>query len=279
MVRSEIANSLKEALQLLNQDEFKICAGGTDLLVQNRNHTSLPIAFKGNVIYVSGIEELNYIKTDSKNVYIGAVTSLEMIMKHKDTPKLLKETLLEMASPAIRNTATLAGNIGNASPAGDSLVTLYLLDAKLKIQSLKNEKIVKLQDFILGPRKIALEKNEMITEIIIPKVSFTKAYFKKVGTRLSDALSKLSFACAVRVKADIIEDIRITFGAVYMTVIRNQENEKQMIGKTVSEVKANLEEILGLYNPLIKPINDQRSNISYRKTVANNLLRDFIEQL
>ncbi len=279
MVKSEIAVTLKNALELLNKGEYKICAGGTDLLIQNRNHTSLPIKFKTNVLYISGIEELNYVKSDEKNVYIGAVTNLETILNHPLTPTILKETILEMASPGIRNTATLAGNIGNASPAGDSLVTLYLLETKLKIQSLRSQKIVMLKDFIQGPRKIALSKSEMITEIIIPKPNFTNAYFKKVGPRLSDAISKLSFAGAFRVDNGILEDIRIAFGAVYMTVVKSKDIERKLIGKKVEEVKENMQKYIKMYEPLIRPINDQRSNIKYRKTVAINLLRDFFEQL
>jgi xanthine dehydrogenase FAD-binding subunit len=279
MVKSEIASTLNEALKILDSGEYKICAGGTDLLVQNRNHTSLPIAFKGNVLYVSGIDELNYVKMENDEIKIGATTSLETILHHENTPQILKDTIIEMASPAIRNTGTLAGNIGNASPAGDSLVTLYLLGTKVKLESLGYERIVLLKDFILGPRKIDLHKSEMISEIIIPKPDFTKTYFKKVGPRLSDAISKLSFVGAVKTDGDKILDIRIAFGAVYMTVVRSLENEKQMIGKTKTQIKKDIDKYIALYEPLIKPINDQRSNIEYRKTVAKNLLRDFIETL
>lgn len=279
MVRSEIATTLHEALEFLSSDEFKILAGGTDLLVQNRNHASLPIAFKGNVLYVSLIEELKYVKETDTEIRIGALTTLEDILHHDKTPKILKETIIEMASPAIRNTATLAGNIGNASPAGDALVTLYALGTKLKIQSRTKQHEVLLQDFILGPRKIALAKDEMITEIIIPKPDFDLIYFKKVGTRVTDALSKLSFVGGFKLDGDFIKDIRIAFGAVYMTVVRSQENEKKIINKSTHAIKENIEEYIELYEPLIKPINDQRSNIEYRKTVAVNLLRDFFEKL
>ena len=80
MVRSEIPKTLNACLELLSKDSFKILAGGTDLLVQNRSHASLPIGFKQNILYVANIEELNYVKADEENVYIGAVTTLEQIL-------------------------------------------------------------------------------------------------------------------------------------------------------------------------------------------------------
>ncbi len=274
-----IPKSLAEALEYLDKKKYKILAGGTDLLIQNRNHTSLPIGFKEDVMYVAGIEELDYIKTDEANVYIGATMTLEKLLANELTPKLLRETILEMASPAIRNTGTLAGNIGNASPAGDSLVPMYLLDAKVKLQSKSCQRIILLKDFILGPRKIDLDEKEMITEIIIPQQKFSSAYFVKVGPRLSDAISKLSFAAAYTEENGVIKDIRMSFGAVYMTVVRSRELEEKLIGKTIKEIKNMEDEIVAMYLPLIKPINDQRSNIAYRKRVSENLIRDFIAKL
>ena len=198
MVKSFIPETLAECLKIINEHDCAIVAGGTDMLIQNRSHTGLTIGFKKPVVYVSSIEELKTIEADDENIIIGAVCSLEDIMENDDTPQLLKDTILEMASPAIRHTATLAGNIGNASPAGDSLVSLYLLDTKLEIVSVNGIRTVFLKDFITGVRRIALERNEMITKIIIPRLSFSHAYFRKVGPRLSDAISKLSFAGAYR---------------------------------------------------------------------------------
>jgi CO/xanthine dehydrogenase FAD-binding subunit len=184
-----------------------------------------------------------------------------------------------MASPAIRHTATLAGNIANASPAGDSLVSLYLLDAEVEMRSLTHTRRSLLKDFIYGVRKINLEKNEMITKIIIPKLTFSHAYFKKVGPRLSDAISKLSFAGAYLLDSGRIVDFRVAFGAVNIYVVRDSSLERKIIGKTTTEVKTMVKDVLKWYEPLIKPIDDQRSNKNYRKEVSLNLLREFIESL
>ena len=279
MVTSYIPLSLDDCLKILSNHQVRLVAGGTDMLIQNRSHTSMPIGFKSDVCYISNIEELKKIYEDETFVYIGSVCSLEAIMESELVPELLKDTILEMASPAIRHTATLAGNIGNASPAGDSLVPLYLLDALVELRSIKGVRKVALCDFITGVRKIDLEKDELITKVIIPKISYTKAYFKKVGPRLSDAISKLSFAGAYELENNVIKDIRIAFGSVNVTVVRRRELELRLIGKTVDEVKSIISEIVNWYDGFIKPIDDQRSNKEYRKNISLKLLMSFIENI
>jgi len=278
MVKSHIAKTIKDALEALQANAYVIVAGGTDMLIQNRSHTGMSIGFKKPVLYVNLIKEMDYIRSDESNIYIGANTRLETILKHQETPKVLKDIIGEMASPAIRHTATLAGNIANASPAGDSLVALYLLDAKVKIQRLGQSRLTKVSDVILGVRKVDLKIDEMITEIIIPKVSFDRIVFKKVAPRQSDAISKLSFVGAITVNHGVIEDIRFAFGAVYMTVVRNPSIEASYVGWTIEALKANIDQIINDYDPLIQPIDDQRSNRIYRKKVAINLIKDFINQ-
>ncbi|MCF7923966.1 MAG: FAD binding domain-containing protein [Candidatus Izimaplasma sp.] len=279
MVDGLIAKSLNEALEALDNKEYQIVAGGTDMLIQNRSHSGMNIDYKKDVLYINLIDELDFIKVDEKNLYIGANTRLETILESKLVPQILRDVVIEMASPGIRHTATLAGNIGNASPAGDSLVVLYLLDCELEIKSLTKTRKVLLKDFITGVRKIALNKNELITKLIIPKINLTDCYFHKVGPRLSDAISKLSFACGYSVENSIIKDLRVAFGAVYVTVVRSREVEGKFIGQSVNDLKANLDDIINAYEPLIKPIDDQRSNRVYRKNVAINLLREFIENI
>ena len=275
-MKTHIAKTLNNALEILNSGTYRIVAGGTDMLIQNRSHTGLPIAYKDDVIYINLIDELDYIKEDSKNIYIGATTRLETILRSEKAPNILKDIIHEMAGPGIRHTATLAGNIGNASPAGDSLVALYVLGASIKCQSIDNTRTVKIMDFIQGVRKIDLKSNEMITEIIIAKQDFTRVIFKKVAPRLSDAISKLSFVGAIKIIDNIVEDFRIALGAVSITVVRNEEIENKYRGMPLQEFKDNIDSVISDYEPIIKPIDDQRSNKEYRKHVALNLIKDFI---
>lgn len=279
MVTSVIPKSLEEALDLLSKESYRIVAGGTDMLIQYHNTSPLPIAFKDHIMYIASIPELLNIHEEEEYIHIGACVPLEAILEVDFVPELLKETILEMASPAIRHTGTLGGNIGNASPAGDSLVPLYLLSAVIEIKSSHNTRWLNISDFIQGVRKIDLRPDELITSIIINKMDFTKTYFKKVGPRLSDAISKLSFAAAYTLYEDQIVDLRFAFGAVNTTVVRRPEIECQYIGKTIQELQESIDEIVEQYSAFIKPIDDQRSNKEYRKNVSLNLLRGFIEAL
>lgn len=279
MVKQVIASSLQEALQFLDKEPYTIFAGGTDLMIQNRSVSETPVGFKQNVLFVGGLKECQYIRTQNNICYIGANTTLSSLLKSNETPKEIKDTIIEMASPAIRNMATLAGNIGNASPAGDTLVPLYLLNAIVKVESMHGSRLIPIQEFITGVRKTARLPHEMITEIQIPLIHFTKTEYVKVGGRKADAISKVSFLGACIIEEDIVKDFRIALGAIYMTVLRSPSIEQQLQGLSVCEIKSKKPEILTAYESLIQPITDQRSNKEYRKTVALNLISHFIDSL
>ncbi|OQX93349.1 MAG: hypothetical protein B6I17_03010 [Tenericutes bacterium 4572_104] len=279
MIKSCVPKTLSEALDLLNKENYLLVAGGTDLLVQHHNLKTLPIDFKKSVMYIGNIKELQGITEDENYIYIGSGEPLQRILDYPSIPTLLKDTIKEMASPAIRHTGTIGGNIANASPAGDTLVPLYLMNALLEIKSIDGTRKVDIKNFIKGVRKIDLKENELITKIILDKIDFTKAIFKKVGSRKSDTISKLSFAGAVTIKNNIVIDLRFAFGAVNVTVVRRPEIECQYINLKLKKVKANINKIVKQYEPFIKPIDDQRSSKEYRKEVSLNLLRDFIENI
>lgn len=279
MVEHIIPTSLEEALQYINTHSSILVSGGTDLMVQKRNWAELPPLFTDNVVYIFNLQELKYIQEDEIFIYMGATTPLEVLKKHPLTPHLLKQAIDIIASPALRNMATIAGNIGNASPAGDTLPILYAVNAKVKLQSLDQERIVPIEELILAPRKTSIGKNEMITEIQIPKTHFTKEVFRKVGGRQADAISKVSFTGAVTVVQDIVKDLRIVFGAVGPVMRRSKVIEEHYTNISVSELKDRLNDLKTAYTPLITPIDDQRSNKEYRLQVALNLLEQFINEI
>ncbi|MCK5761743.1 MAG: FAD binding domain-containing protein, partial [Candidatus Izimaplasma sp.] len=198
---------------------------------------------------------------------------------HELTPALLVEAIEIMASPAIRNMATIGGNIGNASPAGDSLPVFYVLNALVVLKSVESVREVPIEELITGPGRKAMQKNEMIVEIKVPINGFTATSFNKVGGRKADAISKISFAGVTKIKNNLVQDFRVAFGAVGPTVVRKTNLEANIIGLTVEDLKLNIQEILNEYSEYIRPIDDQRSNKEYRKTVAVNLLKSFILSL
>lgn len=279
MVEHRIPENLNEALKFLYRGDFKVIAGGTDLMVQHRTWAETPIAFPKNMLYCFNLPELKGIHREGNRIEIGSMTPLEEIRNHPDVPSLLRRAILEMASPAIRHVATLGGNIGNASPAGDSLPVLYLLDAWVELRNMAGMRMILLRDLITGPREIKIHSEEIITKIVIPESRFTAETFVKVGGRKADAISKISFAAAADIQDGIILDLRFAFGAVAPTVVREETIEGAWIGGTLAELKTGVWRLIDMFQPLIRPIDDQRSDKHYRKQIAINLLRDFVISL
>ncbi|MCF7932533.1 MAG: FAD binding domain-containing protein [Acholeplasmataceae bacterium] len=279
MVRHFIPETLGEALDILSDHACQIMAGGTDLMVQKRTTAGVAPAFANDVLYIQRIKALKEIVHTDEMVRIGSACPLEEILHDQEVPKLLRDAIMDVASPAIRHMATLGGNIGNASPAGDTLVPLYVLDARVVLSSKLNSREVLLADMITGVRKTVMREDEMITEVIIFKHKFQKSTWVKVGGRRANAISKVSFAGVADVNDGVITDIRMAFGAVSPTVVRSLPIEGMMIGKTKETIGDVIREVVLAYDLLIHPIDDQRSNQSYRKQVALNLMTDFIKTL
>ena len=278
MYKNFYPETLKEALEILDKNDCYILAGGTDLMVQKHRSRGLLPNFDRDVIYVSHLKELQFIKEENNELRIGAAVRYIELLNSDIVPQYLKDVIIEIASPQIRNMATLTGNIGNASPAGDSLPALYVNEARLVIQSAHGSRELPLKDFILSVRKTVHKKEELITEIIVPKNNLNY-YWKKVGSRNSESISKVSFFGGYKVEDGIIKDLRIAFGSVNVTVARSREVENKYIGKKISELEALLPQICEDYQKLIAPIDDQRSTKIYREKVAMNILKDFIRKI
>lgn len=275
-MKNLIPKTYLETLELLSSGDYRLLAGGTDLMIQRRSWSNMLPKFRKSTLLIFNLQEMKYMFEEDYFLHIGAGTSLEDIKDNDLTPELLVEAINIMASPAIRNMATLGGNIGNASPAGDSLPVLYVLNALIVLESIEAIREVPISDFIVGPGRKSIKLNEIIKEIRIPIKQFTQTKFEKVGGRKADAISKISFAGAVEINNNIIQDFRVSFGAVGPTVVRKKSLENEIIGQTLAEAKLDVENILKSYEPFITPINDQRSNKEYRKEVALNILESFI---
>ena len=269
--------SLSEALEILNKHDCYILSGGTDLMVQKHVSSGLAPAFDKSVLYALNIKELDYIKADeNKNIHVGAAVRYSELEKSPLIPEIYKEVIREIASPNIRNMATMTGNIGNSSPAGDSLVPLTLLDAEVVLSSVKGNRTMLVRDYIQGVRKTARNRNEMISEIIL-KPQELNYFWKKVGARKAESITKVSLLGAYKIEKGIIKDFRVAFGSVSIKVVRNIEIENKY--KNINVKDLDIEKVIKDYSPLVTPITDQRSNKEYRHKVAMNLLRKFLMEI
>lgn len=277
MVETYRGKDLAETLEIRKEHHAVPLAGGTDLMVRYRSLAGTLPTFPWPVVFVNHLEELKGISEEDDGLHIGACATLTDVEQEPKVPQVLRMAVSQMAAPALRNLGTLAGNICNASPAGDSICVLYALDAKVVLASTGGRRTLPIEQFITGPGRTLLADDELLVDIIIPRMSFSCFAYRKVGTRKANALSKMSFCALAKIKQGRIDDIRIAFGAVGPTIVRSVETEKLMKGMTKEDLAASAADMHADYDVLIQPIDDQRSTAVYRKQVSLNLLDQFLE--
>ena len=233
------AKDIQEALHILNDknDKTKIIAGGTDIITGFQQGFSR-FAKINKLLDIAQLNELKSISINEDSFEIGAGLTFSEIIANNNIATaypLLVKAASTIGSVQIRNRATIGGNIINNAPCADSLSPLLVYDACVRIRSNKGSREVLLKDFLLKAYQTQLKQNEIVTHIILPKIS--KEYigeFYKLGKRRGVAISRLSLAVLIRCKKQIIEDIRIAGGAVTPVAMRFSNIENIGIGKEVS---------------------------------------------
>jgi CO/xanthine dehydrogenase FAD-binding subunit len=270
---------LGEALQRLAHEpgEWKPFAGGTDLMVL-LEAGKLP---DRRFVSIWKLPELRGIEVTPSHVILGALTTYSQIRKPEVLARefpLLCRAASETGSIATQNRGTIGGNIANASPAADSPPTLLVYDAELELISASGTRWVRCRDFWKGYKKIDLRADELIRGIRLAREKRDWVqFYRKVGTRRAQAISKVSFAGAARLEAGRIVDVRIALGSVAPTVLRATETEKILRGEKVELATVRVaQETLARE---IAPIDDMRSTAKYRLRVAQNLLAEFCERV
>ena len=242
-------------------------SGGTDLSLKvTKERKDIQ-----NIINLKDIKELDFIKKNKKFIEVGAATPLikfeKFIKKHySDFNSVLKR----YGSIQIRNVGTIGGNIATASPIGDTLPVLLSLNAELVIETLKNRKILSINEFFISYRKTKLKKGEFIYSIRIPlyKNNIFKAY--KISKRFDDDISSLCASFNLEINNNKIKNVLIAFGGMAEIPKRAKICEKSLKNKHLS-----IDVFLKARNYLEKdfnPIDDMRASKDYRLEVAKNLL-------
>lgn len=256
---------------------WKPFAGGTDLMVLLEAGQLPP----GRYLSIWHLDELRGIEVSREQITLGALTTYTQVRRHPvlaaEFP-LLCSAASETGSIATQNRGTLGGNIGNASPAADSPPALLVYDAKLELVSCRRSRWIPYSEFHTGYKQSRLEPDELIARIQLPRSKGDwKQYYRKVGTRRAQAISKVCFAGAARVDRATIADVGIAFGSIAPTVLRATVTEQLLRGATLSPplVRAARETLACE----IAPIDDMRSTARYRRLVAQNLLAEFLDRL
>lgn len=270
-----VPQKLEELLPLIDNEKRRIAAGCTDIIVAVK-------AGKLNlmpIIDINNIEEINNIKVQDGVILIGGNVTLSNIIKNEIITRkvsILTKALKTIGSPQIRNRATLAGNICNASPSGDGILALTCLDAGLILRSESGQRMISIADFITGVGKKDLHNDEFIEYITIPdKYSEYESYYEKVGLRNSMVISICSMALMYKEQDEIVKDIRIAYGAVAPKTIRIIEAENYLKGKKINQ--ENIKEASRIIEKSVMPIGDVRASAEYRKKVSKNLIFRILE--
>lgn len=275
----EAPHDLQAALARLASEPgvWKVFAGGTDLMVL-LEAGKLP---HRRFLSVWHLPELRGIELTTTHTIVGALTTYTEIRRNETLARmcpLLARAAAETGSIATQNRGTLGGNIANASPAADSPPALLVYDAELELVSARGSRWVPYQGFWSGYKKIGLRDDELIARIRMPLFSAGwKHYYRKVGTRRAQAISKVCFAGAASMDSGRIREARIALGSVAPTVFRAVETERILQGESFSPalLRAAQETLAGE----IAPIDDIRSTARYRRTITGNLLAEFVEML
>ncbi|PPS22395.1 FAD binding domain-containing protein [Brachyspira murdochii] len=272
------AKNINEALELKAKYNPIIFAGGTDLMVEHLRGSNLIAKFDRPVLFINYLDELKGIKEDENNIIIGALTTFDEIIKSPLIPQVLKESASGIAGPPIRNIATIGGNICNASPSADSLPALYAMDSILRLKTKGSERDIKIKDFITGVGKTTIKDDEILTHIIIPKKDYKYSFYKKIGTRKANALSKLAI-CALALKENNKYRFKISFCTLGTTITRDEAIEEKFITSNTLEWQNSINLIQEAYSNIMKPRDSARSTALYRKKCALNLIKYFIEHI
>ena len=275
-VKCFMPQTLAEALEIGKEQHAVILAGGSDLMVSNSLGAGVTPKFDSPVMILTGVKELKGIRKNADgSVSVGALTTSAEISRSDVVHPLLKDAASRMGAIALRNSATIGGNIGNASPKGDMPQPLILLDAKVVLKSVSGERTMKVDEFILGSKKTALADDEIITEIILPPQDFTHIFYRKIGMRRANAISKLTLSSAATVKDGVVVDFRASSGAAGPKVARSRAAEELLIGKKLSELPAVKEAFLDAWNGVISP----HAMPEYRRNTTRRMLAYFIDAL
>lgn len=257
--------SLDDALAALAEDpEATLLAGGTDLMVSVNYHALRP----SSVIGIRRVPELQ--QWDGQ--FLGAGVTYSR-MERGPIPALA-QAARTVGSPQIRNAGTLGGNLGTASPAGDALPVLAALDAEIVLRSKAGERVVRWDEFIIGPKKNTRKPDEIIVGARLPQQIPQRQGFAKIGTRSAMVISVAS-CCVFR-----DEDGRtaIALGSVGPTPVRARRAEA-MISAELNPSEAALTELQRLVSEEVSPITDHRSTEEYRRHASGVIARRLVERI
>ncbi len=280
--RYEVPDSLSEVTQIVTEGSVTLFAGGTDVLPQTRAGAR---EFQPTLVNVNRLDELRGIAESDGKIRIGALTTITNILDSdllRESAGVVVQAADCFASGQVRNAATIGGNICNASPAGDMIVPLLILDAEVELASWRDGQVgsrkMPLCDFFVGPGKTRIEANEILTAVEFPVPRpHAVGRFCKFGTRPALDIAVVSIGIAGVKENGCLTDARVAFGAVAPTPIRGRDTEAALEGAALDDRR--IEEIAHVAENEISPISDVRASAWYRKRLICELTQRILHDV
>jgi CO/xanthine dehydrogenase FAD-binding subunit len=274
-----VPRTLDDALALLREGPgvWRPFAGGTDLMVlleagklEHRKFFS-----------IRHLSELRGVSEADGVVRVGALTTYTDVRRSELLSRLfpmLGQAARETGGLAIQNRGTVGGNVANASPAADTPPALLAYGAEVELVSAGGARRVPYAEFHTAYKQTVMRADELIAAVLLPVPrEGARHFYRKVGTRRAQAISKVCFAALAEVEGESLAEVRVALGSVAPVVLRCRRTEDVLRGRRLDgEVLREASEELGHE---VTPIDDVRSTARYRARVAQNLLREFLAGL
>jgi len=272
--------TLQETLELLDRhgQESKLMAGGTDLIVSLRAREQRP----KNVIDIKGVKELHELSYDEKRgLSVGAAVTLNRLIHHDAVSKnfpILIEAVSTIGDFEIRNRATLAGNICNASPAADSAPALLVLEANVNVASRERKRTVPIGDFFTGVKKTVLANSEMVTSINVPTPpKGSVGGYLKARRTVGEDLAVVGLGGLVTSTGKGSKSVRLAYASVAPTPVRAFEAEK--IFESPKPLDELLDQAMPIVSKTVSPISDVRGGKEYRVNLVEVMTKRLLRRL
>ncbi len=266
--------TVAEACRILRDEPGAvILAGGTDLMVHLRQpwRGKRPSA----VVNLKRILELSRIEVSERAIRLGALVTLTALVEHpviRQEYPLLPFTARYMGSPAIRNLATVGGNLCNASPAADLPPVLLALDAEVAVAGPRGERRLALGDFFTGPGQTALAPGELLLWMAFPRTHAGWALrYERLDVRRAMDIAIAAVALGIAMDDGRVTAARLALGAVTPTPRRVPDAEGVLVAEGLSE--AAIARAAELAMTATRPIGDVRATAGYRREMIGVLVR------
>ncbi len=258
----------EEALERLASAPLTVLAGGTD---HYPARVARPLA--EDILDITALEALRGIRETEEGWRIGATTSWTQLIEAELPPLFdaLKQAAREVGGVQIQNAGTVAGNLCNASPAADGVPVLLALDAEVELASVQGTRSLRLDEFILGPRRTARRADELLTAITVPDPrAAANSRFLKLGARRYLVISIAMVAAVIEAKSDYVSAARVAVGACSPVAQRLPALEQALIG---APLNARLgEQVRAEHLAPLAPLDDPRASAGYRREAAQTLI-------